>query len=310
MEEHYSSWITEEDFSKMKSYGLNAVRIPVGYWAYKIMSTDKYYKGSQDEYLEKAIGWAKNNGMYVLIDLHGAPGSQNGYDSSGHKNYHDWDAYDNTDQTVEILKTIFEKYSSDEYKGTVIGIELVNEPLIGGDGGVSQSYVSDFYSKVIDAVDDNKGVTPNIVLHDGYMYQGAWSDESYNSKENVLYDTHLYMLFDHTYIEKSFDDKIKQVCTWGDEIGVLSYREIVGEFTAAFDANSSSIYTEKIDKWGQDDKDKLRKFVEAQITAFEKSAGWFFWNWKMGNSDQWDFQILADNDIIPQPLSDRRFTTC
>lgn len=305
LEKHYSSWITEDDFKQMAKYGLNAVRIPIGYWAYKLMSTDKYYKGGQDSYLEKAIGWAKNHNMYVMIDLHGAPGSQNGYESSGHSNFYDWNKYDNQNQTAEVLKIIFDKYGGDSYKDVVVGIELVNEPLIGGSNAVSQDILSGFYSKVVDEVNGKQ----NIVLHDGYLYQGAWTDKHYNS-DNIIYDTHLYMLYDAGYIAESYDDKIQQVCKWGEEIGALSYKELVGEFTAAWDSNSSSIYTQKIDKWGDDDKKKIRKFVEAQLTAFEKSYGWFFWNWKMGASDQWNFQILVENGIIPQPLSDRQYTTC
>lgn len=310
LEKHYSSWITEDDFSKMKEYGLNAVRIPIGYWAFKLMSTDKYYKGKQKDYLEKAISWARNNDMYVIIDLHGAPGSQNGYDSSGHKDFHDWNKYNNLDETKDILKDIFKKYGTDDYKDVIIGIELVNEPLVGGDDGVTQDYLSDFYKDVIDEARNDDSIKQNIVLHDGYLWQGAWADKSYNDDSGIVYDTHLYMLYNSDYKSKSYDDKIEQVCTWGKDIDKLDYKEFVGEFTAAWDADSDSIYTKKISKWSDDDKNKLRKYIEAQFTAFEKSYGWFFWNWKMGDSDQWDFQVLVENDVIPQPLSDRKYDTC
>ena len=57
---------------------LNHVRIPIGYWAYDVGPGEPYLQGQRD-YLAKAIGWAQQYGIKVIIDLHGAPGSQNGY---------------------------------------------------------------------------------------------------------------------------------------------------------------------------------------------------------------------------------------
>ena len=62
--------------------GLNFVRIPIGYWAFQLLDNDPYVQG-QVQYLEKALGWARKNNIRVWIDLHGAPGSQNGFDNSG-----------------------------------------------------------------------------------------------------------------------------------------------------------------------------------------------------------------------------------
>ena len=55
------------------------MRIPIGFWAYEVGSSEPYIQG-QHEYLIKAIGWAGKHGLKVIIDLHGVPGSQNGYD--------------------------------------------------------------------------------------------------------------------------------------------------------------------------------------------------------------------------------------
>jgi aryl-phospho-beta-D-glucosidase BglC (GH1 family) len=61
------------------SLRLNHVRIPIGYWAYEVASGEPYIQG-QREYLLKATDWAGKHGLKVIIDLHGVPGSQNGYD--------------------------------------------------------------------------------------------------------------------------------------------------------------------------------------------------------------------------------------
>lgn len=53
--------------------GLNHVRIPIGFWAYDVQGGEPYIQGQAD-YLDRAIGWARNHNLAVIIDLHGAPG--------------------------------------------------------------------------------------------------------------------------------------------------------------------------------------------------------------------------------------------
>lgn len=69
-------------YAKINDYtylnSLNHVRIPIGYWAFEVGSGEPYIQG-QLPYLKKAITWASNYGLKVIVDLHGAPGSQNGY---------------------------------------------------------------------------------------------------------------------------------------------------------------------------------------------------------------------------------------
>ena len=56
---------------------LTHVRIPIGYWAFEVGPGEPYISG-QLPYLQNAIGWAANHNLKVIVDLHGAPGSQNG----------------------------------------------------------------------------------------------------------------------------------------------------------------------------------------------------------------------------------------
>ena len=75
---HWSSWTTEDDISLMQSYGLNAIRIPVGYWIKEdlVYSNSEYFPQGGLQYLEQICGWASDAGFYIIIDLHGAPGAQ------------------------------------------------------------------------------------------------------------------------------------------------------------------------------------------------------------------------------------------
>ncbi|KAL4920406.1 glycoside hydrolase superfamily, partial [Aspergillus aurantiobrunneus] len=72
---HWSSWITQDDIAHMRAYGLNTVRIPVGYWVMEelVDESDHFPRGGL-QYLEEVCGWASEAGLYIIVDLHGSPG--------------------------------------------------------------------------------------------------------------------------------------------------------------------------------------------------------------------------------------------
>lgn len=77
LEAHWSTWYSEQDFANFASWGINHIRIPIGYWAFDIQPGEPWVSGAE-QYLQSALIWATNHGLQVWIDLHGAPGSQNG----------------------------------------------------------------------------------------------------------------------------------------------------------------------------------------------------------------------------------------
>lgn len=72
---HRDTWITEDNFEFWASTGLNHVRVPIGYWALDIQEGEIWIPGSWD-YVVKSAEWCKKYGLQLMIDLHGAPGSQ------------------------------------------------------------------------------------------------------------------------------------------------------------------------------------------------------------------------------------------
>lgn len=80
LEEHWRTFITEADFKWMQSIGVNAVRVPIGYWVagQEYMIGDfKKFEGVYDSAwarLLSLIDMAGKHDIGVLIDLHGAPG--------------------------------------------------------------------------------------------------------------------------------------------------------------------------------------------------------------------------------------------
>ncbi len=74
---HWNTWITQADIQQMASYGLNTIRIPVGYWMREdLVDSSEHFPQGGFSYLERLCGWASDQGFYIIIDLHGAPWAQ------------------------------------------------------------------------------------------------------------------------------------------------------------------------------------------------------------------------------------------
>lgn len=127
--------------------------------------------------MDKAIEWARQTNLKVYIDLHGAPGSQNGFDNSGHLIKAEggslgWTSGDTVKQTLSVLREIVDKYAQQKYQDVVVAIELLNEPLpdrlLGTDAVVQFS--KDGYGEVREVSD-----TP-VIVHDAFQNGSFWND--------------------------------------------------------------------------------------------------------------------------------------
>ncbi|KAI5967115.1 hypothetical protein KGF57_000544 [Candida theae] len=324
---HWSSWYTEADFEQMSYLGINTVRIPIGYWAFQLLDDDPYVQG-QVEYLDKALQWSRNHNIKVWIDLHGAPGSQNGFDNSGLRDAIDWQKVDgNVQVTQEVLNTIVQKYGADEYADVVIGIELINEPL---GPSLNLDELKQYYQYGYNALRSTGSNVP-VVIHDAFEAIGYWDDFSIgNNAYNVVLDHHHYQVFSAGELERSIDQHISVACNWGWDAKKENYWTVTGEWSAALTdcakwlngVGRGARYEGQYDNspyigscqqylefatWPDDYKTNVRKYIEAQLDAYEYTGGWIFWNWKTENAIEWDFQKLTAVGVFPQPLTDRQY---
>jgi len=320
---HWDTWFTESDFQAMAAAGLNFVRIPIGYWSVSPIDGDPYVQGAYDR-LGSAIGWANNHGLNVLIDLHGAPGSQNGFDNSGRKGNIEWNTGDTISQTHTALNKIRDDFAE---HSNVAAIELVNEPQ-GSTVGVDA--LKQFY---MDGWGDLKDSNVAVTFHDGFQGVNAWNDWG-SGMWALLEDTHHYEIFDCPSGGMSISDHISEACSFGSQAATNNKWTIVGEFAGAMtdcaqwlngrgigarydgtynvngntcsaSGSCSGKYSGKVADLGEADKQNIKSFINAQLDAFEKAAGWIFWTWKTEGAPEWDMQDLLQNGIFPNPVSSR-----
>jgi glucan 1,3-beta-glucosidase len=134
LERHWDTFINETDFQYLANVGINTVRLPIGYWNLgPSFVQDTPYAEMADVYqnswarIVRTINLAGSVGIGVLVDLHGAPGSQNGQQHSGVSDGATglFDSPKYINQTIAVLTYLMQQLA---YVTNVVGIQLLNEP--------------------------------------------------------------------------------------------------------------------------------------------------------------------------------------
>jgi glucan 1,3-beta-glucosidase len=318
---HWNTFITQADFGAIAGAGLNHVRIPIGYWSVIPTDGEPFVQGAYDK-LGEALDWASGAGLKVMIDLHGAPGSQNGFDNSGRYGPIQWTQGDTVAHTINVLNKIRDDHASHP---AVAAIELLNEPM---GSSVDMGVVKQFY---MDGWGNLETSNVAITFHDAFQGVTSWNDWG-SGMWNLLLDTHHYEIFDNSQVSMSVGTHISTACDFGRQMASNNKWTISGEWTGAmtdcakylngfgkgarFDGSlsgSSAVgscagkSTGSVSGLSQQDKDDMTKFVEAQLDAFESAAGWIFWTWKTEGAPGWDLGDMLANGVFPSPVTSRKF---
>ena len=185
MDIYRSHWMKESDFDIIKSFGMNTIRLPFDYKL--LMDSDtKPFKLKSDawEWLDLTIKIAKEKGLYVILDMHGAPGRQSGMDHSGRVGYNKlWSNKGFQDQTAWLWKQISNRYKNES---TVAAYDLLNEPW-----GSSEKNLKKIVLKCYKEIRKNND--GHLVIFPGHtsgidFYQNIKSVEL----SNVIYTMHFY----------------------------------------------------------------------------------------------------------------------
>ena len=136
--EYYQDWLnnhmTKADLDSLKAWGFNAIRPALHYKWFTLPIEDEPVKGTQTridtgfDKMDELMEWAEANEMYVMFDMHGAPGGQ-----GKNKNISDYDedlpglfeSEENKDKLVALWVKLANRYKDNPWFG---GYDLINEP--------------------------------------------------------------------------------------------------------------------------------------------------------------------------------------
>jgi hypothetical protein len=268
------TFITESDIARMAAEGMNHVRLPMNA---RLLSSDGF------GLVDRTISWCRSHGLWVVLDLHGAPGGQTGTnidDSLGTPALFEDARY--REQTIELWRSLAERYRDEP---AVAGYDLLNEPLPNEYQYTYSAELVALYrdlTKAIREIDEN-----HLIIYEGSHWATNWSMFTEVWDPNSMLQFHRYWSPpDRPGIQKFLDTR--------DRLGLPIY---MGE-------------------GGENNPDWLQ-------TAFQLyedyGISWNFWPWKKLRTrtspcsvvapDGWDDVVAYAAGNGPRPSPDAAWQT-
>lgn len=311
-EEHWKTWITKDDINRIKSLGLNTIRIPIGFWIHEeLVREGEYYPKGGLKYLDQLVGWASDADLQIIIDLHGAPGSQSIDQSfTGHKTSSPgFYTADNYERATQFLEWMAERIHTTHAYRMVYALEVLNEPVRTWESAQATDMVQNFYPQAWTRVREREAKLNtqsqnllNLIFMADSWGSGNPTEHLPASRTFTSFDDHRYLKWDPSLgQEPGKDDYIRAACS--DNRGGPD--TIVGEWSISVADQVENGPEFGIDKAGPDQIAWYRSFWAAQAQSFEKSGGWVFWSWKcnwIAGKDEWRwcYESAVNAGVIPK----------
>lgn len=171
-------WITREDFVRVKELGLNCVRLPFLYDS--LEAPDGLFPR-----IDQAVTWARETGVYLILDLHGTPGRQSGQHHTGKS---DEDQLFKDLEKVKECELVWKKIASRYGKAPeVAAFDLMNEPM----GAPNESTLYLVYDQLLRAVREVAAEKP-VIIADGYKGIAGMPYPELAGWKQVIFSQHHY----------------------------------------------------------------------------------------------------------------------
>lgn len=267
-EKFKDNYITRKDIEYIASTGANTVRLP---FHYKLFTNENYMGLNSDnegfERIDSVVEWCRDNSLYLILDMHDAPGGQTGDNIDDSYGY-PWLFECENSQILfcEIWKKIARRYSSEP---VILGYELINEPIAPYFENMEElnSKLEALHKRAVKSIREVDG--NHIVLLGGSQWNGnfkPFSDSKYDDK--IMYTC-------HRYGGEPTETAIKEIIDFRDKVNLPMYMGEIGHNT---------------DEWQSSFCEVLKK----------NNIGYTFWPYKkkddscmMGitTPDEWDLII-------------------
>ncbi len=270
-----AKWWQTSDFDNVAALGFNCIRLPVG-WRDLITEDGEFIEKGFD-----MVDWFVDNcvqrSLYVILDMHGAVGSQNGRHHSGDTRT-GGDLFGNEANealTTRLWTELARRYAEEKW---VAGYDLLNEPE-GVPGGKTNADKFRYFNDLYNAI---RAVDPNHLI----IIEACWDTyelprPSDYGWENIAYEYHYYCWDNGNDFEteKSFlAQKVANEKLYNHGVPLL-----VGEFT----------FFDNLDTWAYG------------LELFEQQGwNWTVWTYKVcGESSGWGLYVglprNSENVVTP-----------
>lgn len=241
--QYRDAYIRQDDIGFIKAVGFNTVRIPLHY---RLFMDDRGEIGGEGwALLDRVVGWAGQAGLFVILDVHAAPGGQTGI------NHDDGPGYplmfyvpQHRRHTVRLWRAIAQRYAGNP---TILGYDLLNEPIAPyHDVATLNPRLEPFYREATAAI---REVDPGRVI---FLAGGQWSS-SFDMLGPPFADNVAYTY--HSFWASTRRDSIQRHLNFANRYDVPLFLGETGELD---------------DEWNG----LFRRLHE------EHGIGWSFWTYK------------------------------
>ncbi|MGL1903993.1 MAG: cellulase family glycosylhydrolase [Fibrobacterales bacterium] len=282
-EQYRTAWLDnffrEADVQELKASGFNTIRISLHYNNFTLPIEEEPVAG-QDTWLpegfdrlDSLIAWCARSELYIILDLHAAPGGQ-GY--NGNINDYDpskpslWESEENKRKTVAIWSNFAERYADEPWVG---GFDPMNEPnwsfITPGDRGCGDTEngpLRDMYARLIPAIRQHD--TNHIIFIEG----NCWGNNHNGLWPLPVHDTNVGISF-HKYWNENNYASISGFIGMRDAYNAPLWMSESGE-------NSNTWYNDAV------------RLLEAH------NIGWSWWTWKKVHSGSGSYKIMPEDDYF------------
>lgn len=292
MNEFYDAWlanmVTKRDIDSLKKWGFNSVRLPMHYNLFTL-PVEKEPVAGENTWLEKGflmtdnlLAWCRENEIYVILDLHAAPGGQGNdkpiadVDTTKPRL---WESELNRQKTVALWRKLVERYKDEEWIG---GYDLINETNYPLEGNTALKELFLDITAAIREID-----TKHIIFIEGNQFANDYTGLTPPWDDNMAYSFHKY--WNPTTVET-----------------IQKYLDIRSEFNVPF--------------WMGESGENKNDWYKSAVQLFEaNNIGWAWWTIKKVDSESGLMNITMPagyQEIIdywkgegPKPDADLAFKT-
>lgn len=179
-----ATFVQRKDIDSLARWGFNSVRLPMHYAL--LTSSPGVYLASGFRTIDSLLAWCEANRMYLILDLHCAPGGQNSGNISDYQGFPSlWESADLQQWTAELWKEIATRYATRTWIG---GYDLLNETAWTFSGG--NKPLRDLLVRITDSI---RTVDRNhMIFAEGNWYATDFSGLTPAWDPNMAWSFHKY----------------------------------------------------------------------------------------------------------------------
>ena len=339
MTHHWENFITKKDVEFLADAGVEYVKVPIPYYAMNDILSKESFVDGQWMYFIRFVGWARQYGIKVWIDMHTTLGIQSEFEMfeelSEYSACKHWiNEPEKVKRSLKAITDMAQAVMDDNLRDVVTGFGILSEPF----SNCPAEQVKKYSNEAITAVRETMGYDTAVYMSDApnaaSWNTGWWTDST--NHDSTYIDSHYFHVFSQEERALSPKQHIAYTCAkLARETASCCYEDypknkklssgvsrIVGEWSAGYDILPTemtnkimeSIKDPKMEKailmgrmLSRERQEFLENHVKAQMVAYESadtgaSSGWFFWTLKTegGAFAEWDYTRGITEGWIPK----------